>query len=78
MIFDWRPLEDRGLSQADAAGRAAQLQPLGSMTLAAQKLNPAGCGACAQPGSVSRSKTSAANIAGQKEAFAQDTQQHVP
>ena len=39
MIFDWRPLEDRGLSQADAAGRAAQLQPLGSMTLAAQKLN---------------------------------------
>ncbi len=39
MMFDWLPLEERGRSQADAAGRAAQLQPLGSMTLAAQKLN---------------------------------------
>ena len=38
-MFDWRPLEERGRSQADTAGRAAQLQPLGSMTLAAQKLN---------------------------------------
>ena len=39
MNFDWRPLEERGRPQADAAGRAAQLQPLGSMTLAAHKLN---------------------------------------
>jgi len=39
MMFDWRPLEERGRPQADTAGRAAQLQPVGSMTLAAQKLN---------------------------------------
>ena len=35
-MFDWRPREERGQLHADAV---VQLQPLGSMTLAAQKLN---------------------------------------
>ena len=38
-MFDWRPRDERGRSQPDAAGRIAQLPQMGSMTIAAQKLN---------------------------------------